>query len=360
MKLTLTQSDLNQALKLVSRAVGNGKSHHPILASVLLKADDGNLSVTAYNLELGITTGVLSIVDEKGVTAVPYKLLSDIVSRLDQDAAISVQHKDDFLFLKTPAGTYKLATAPADDFPDLPVVDTGVAARLSISDALKAVLTCCSADECKQALTGVHLTVQDKVLRLEATDGHRLAIRKLPCDSPDLDLLLPSKTMQQLLRMDAAQVSILSSKHQVNIVDEDGTTVISRTIDGTFPGVDKLIPKTFEHHLSVDRRRLVQSLERISAISSGGTNIVKLTADEAIGILSVTAECETSSGQESIACGGTLPGLAVNVTYLLDALKHFKGESIEIKVNGPTTPVVIQPEDSDNELYLVIPVQVRS
>ena len=360
MKLTLTQSDLNQALKLVSRAVGNGKSHHPILASILLKADDGNLSVTAYNLELGITTGVLSIVDEKGATAVPYKLLSDIVSRLDQDAAISVQHKDDFLFLKTSAGTYKLATAPADDFPDLPVVDTGVAAKLSISDALKAVLTCCSADEYKQALTGVHLAVQDKVLRLEATDGHRLAIRKLPCDSPDLDLLLPSKTMQQLLRINAAQVSILSSKHQVTIVDEDGTIVVSRTIDGTFPGVDKLIPKTFEHHLSVDRRRLIQSLDRISAISSGGTNIVKLTADEAIGILSITAECEASSGQESIACGGTLPNLAVNVTYLLDALKHFKGESVEIKANGPTTPVVMQPEDSDNELYLVMPVQVRN
>ena len=359
MKLTLTQSDLNQALKLVSRAVGNGKSHHPILASVLLKADDGNLSVTAYNLELGITTGVLSIVDEKGATAVPYKLLSDIVSRLDQDAAISVQHKDDFLFLKTFAGTYKLATAPANDFPDLPVVDTGVAAKLSILDALKAVLTCCSADECKQALTGVHMAVQDKVLRLEATDGHRLAIRKLPCDSPDLDLLLPSKTMQQLLRMDAAQVSILSSKHQVTIADEDGTTVVSRTIDGTFPGVDKLIPKTFEHHLSVDRRRLIQSLERISAISSGGTNIVKLTADEAIGILSITAECETSSGQESIACGGTLPDLAVNVTYLLDALKHFEGESVEIKANGPTTPVVMKPDDSDDELYLVMPVQVR-
>jgi DNA polymerase-3 subunit beta len=359
MKLTLTQSDLNQALKLVSRAVGNGRSHHPILASVLLKADDSNLSVTAYNLELGITTGVLSIVDKKGATAVPYKLLSDIVSRLDQDAAISVQHKDDFLFLKTSAGTYKIATAPADDFPDLPVVDTGAATKLSISDALKAVLTCCSADECKQVLTGVHLTVHDKVLRLEATDGHRLAIRKLPCDSPDLDLLLPSKTMQQLLRMDAAQVSILSSKHQVTIVDEDGTIVVSRTIDGTFPGVDKLIPKTFEHHLSIDRRRLIQSLERISAVSSGGTNIVKLTADEAIGILSITAECEASSGQESITCGGTLPDLAVNVTYLLDALKHFEGESIEIKANGPTTPVVMKPDGNDNELYLVMPVQVR-
>ena len=360
MKLTITQSDLHQALKLVSRAVGTGRAHHPILSNVLLKAGESNLAVTAYNLDLGITTSILSIIDEQGTTTVPHKLLADIVSRLDQDAAISLHLKDEFLQLKTSAGSYKLGTAPADDFPDLPLVDTGVATKLSIAEPLKAVLICCSSDECKQALTGVHLTIIGNVLQLEATDGHRLAIRKLPCDSPDVDLLLPAKTMQQLLRMGASQVSILSSKHQVSIIDEDGTIVVSRTIDGPFPSVNQLIPKTFEHCLNVDRRKLIQSLERISVISSGGTNIVKLTADNAIGILSITAECEASSGQESIACGGTLPDLAINAAYLLDALKYFEGDSVEIKANGSTTPVVMQPDDSDDELYLVMPVQVRS
>jgi DNA polymerase-3 subunit beta len=325
-----------------------------------LKAGEGCLAVTAYNLDLGITTSILSIVDKQGTTTVPHKLLADIVSRLDNDATISLHLNDDFLQLKTSAGSYKLGTATADDFPDIPLVDTGVATRIAIAEPLKAVLICCSSDECKQALTGVHLTISNNVLRLEATDGHRLAIRKFSSDSPDVDLLLPAKTMQQVLRMGASEVSILSDKHQASIVDDNGTIVISRMIDGIFPGVDQLIPKTFEHHLSIDRRRLIQSLERISAISSGGTNIVKLAADEAIGILSITAECETSSGQESIACGGTLPDLAVNVTYLLDALKHLEGESVEIKANGPTTPVLIQPDNSDNELYLVMPVQVRS
>jgi DNA polymerase III subunit beta len=108
MKLTITQSDLHQALKLVSRAVGTGRAHHPILSNVLLKAGEGNLAVTAYNLDLGITTSILSIIDEQGTTTVPHKLLADIVSRLDQDAAISLHLKDEFLQLKTSAGSYKL------------------------------------------------------------------------------------------------------------------------------------------------------------------------------------------------------------------------------------------------------------
>ena len=359
MKLTITQSDLHQALKLVSRAVANGKGHHPILSNILLEASDDFLAVTAYNLDLGIRTNLPSITDKQGSITVPHKLFTDIVSRLDQDAAISLHLSGESLSLKTFAGSYKLGTAPAADFPELPSVEEGVAVKLPIAEALRAVLTCCSADEFKQALTGVHLTILDNVLQLEATDGHRLAIRKLPCNSPNIDLLLPAKTMQQLLRMGAAEVSILSGERQVCIIDEVGTVVISRTIDGVFPKVSRLVPAKFEHHLIVSRRQFMQSLERISAISGGSSNIVKLTADELTDVLSVTAECDASSGQESITSSGTLPDLAINVTYLLDALKHFNSDSVEIKANGSTTPVVIQPDDSDDELYLVMPVQVR-
>jgi DNA polymerase III subunit beta len=60
MKLTLTQPDLNQALRSVSRAVGTGRNSHPVLAHVLLTTGNGNLQISAYDLDLGITTPVVS------------------------------------------------------------------------------------------------------------------------------------------------------------------------------------------------------------------------------------------------------------------------------------------------------------
>jgi hypothetical protein len=82
MKLTLTQPDLNQALRSVSRAVGTGRNSHPVLAHVLLTTGNGNLQVSAYDLDLGITTPVVAVVDTAGAITIPYRLLADIIGRL--------------------------------------------------------------------------------------------------------------------------------------------------------------------------------------------------------------------------------------------------------------------------------------
>jgi DNA polymerase III subunit beta len=73
MKLTLTQPDLNQALRSVSRAVGTGRNSHPVLAHVLLTTGNGNLQVSAYDLDLGITTLVPAVVDTAGAITIPYR-----------------------------------------------------------------------------------------------------------------------------------------------------------------------------------------------------------------------------------------------------------------------------------------------
>jgi len=301
----------------------------------------------------------MAVVELSGETTIPHRLLADIVSKIDRQAAINLELVDTFLTLRTPAGCYKLAATSADDFPSLPTVADKDAAVVSIAEPLKAVLSSCSSDESKQVLTGVHLVANGKTLKLEATDGHRLFVRKQACKIDGIDLLIPGKTMHQILRIDSPEISICSDGHQVRIGFDDDTTIISRLLDGQFPDVDKLIPPTFQHTLCVNRKSLIDSLERISVVSDSGSNVVGLSTSEELGSLLIAAECETGSGSESLTRTGTLPDLFFNVHYLLDGIKNLSTDDIVIKANNSTAPVIIQETDCDDSIYLVMPVMKR-
>lgn len=350
MKLTCSHADLNAALRTLSRAVGTGKTH-PILAGVCMVAtDDGELHLTAYDLELGIHATIPAAVATAGSAVVPYRLLSDITSRLSD--AISLAVDGTRLTLAAAGGSYSLSVASADDYPALPVVKADAGDLVDISDPLGAVLLACSADAAKQILTGVHLAADGAQLRLEATDGHRLSTRTMPCDAAALDVVIPSRTLQ-LVRQPAA---IACDNAHAAITLADGTRIISRILDGTYPNAQSLIPTTFKATLTADRVALLHALERVAVIADQHNSVVKLEASASA--LKLSAEAEANSGIESIAADGKLPTLAVNAHYLIDGLRSMDGDTITIQSNSSTAPVVLLGEPG--QTYLLMPVQIRS
>jgi len=352
MKLTISQADLNAALRTIARAIPT-RATHPILTGVLLTASDGSLQLTGYDLDLGIETTITAATDTPGSTVVPYRLLSDIVSRLDGADAITLAVDGARVTLTAAAGSYSLSVATADDYPDLPVVTTTANALVDLTAALGAVLPACSTDAAKQLLTGVHITADGTTLRLEATDGHRLCIRTMRSDLPVIDCTIPSRTLQ-LVRQ---PVAIAIDKAHASLTLPDGTRIISRILDGTYPNAAALVPSSFKASLAADRSQLLHALERVAVIADQHNSVVKLEASSKA--IKVSAEAETNSGVESIAATGKLPTLAANVHYLIDGLKAFDDDTITINANEPTTPLVMAGADA-SQTYLVMPVQVRS
>ena len=182
MKVVCSQSELNAALQLVSRAVAT-RPTHPVLANVLLTADAGSnrLSLTGFDLNLGIQTSLGASVETSGAITLPSRLLGEIVSRLASDSPITLatEESGEQVQLTSLSGSYQMRGMPADDYPELPVVESGMALKLApagLVQALKGTLFASSADEAKQLLTGVHLRFNDRTLEAAATDGHRLAV----------------------------------------------------------------------------------------------------------------------------------------------------------------------------------------
>jgi DNA polymerase III subunit beta len=302
MKLTTCQSDLDYALRTIAPAVGV-RSSHPILDCCLITAAGGAMSITGFNLDLGITVaGLPAAVETDGAVALPYRLLAGLVSRFEGDEAITLADGA----LTASAGSYGLAAQDAADYPAMPVVEAA-SAELHLSAGIRACMAAASTDASKQMLQGIHLGSG----HMEATDGHRLM--RYALDLPEaLDVVLPASTMR-LLQDRVCTIAV--AKGQAVIDAGDGITIYSRIMDGAYPDVAKLIPDTFEHTITIDRRRLTRALERVALIGE----VVKL---EAVGgTIAITAEADANNGKELLKVDGTAKG-HLGVQRPLPARRH--------------------------------------
>ena len=388
MKLVCSQAELNTALQLVSRAVAS-RPTHPVLANVLLTADAGTdrLSLTGFDLSLGIQTALTASVESSGAITLPARLLGEIVSRLSSDSPITLATDEagEQVELKSLSGSYQMRGMSADDFPELPLVESGKAVKVNaraLLTALRGTLFASSSDEAKQLLTGVHLHFDGKAMEAAATDGHRLAVLSLAdalavetTVSSDTDdegenfaVTLPSRSLREVERLIAGwrgddQVSLFCDKGQVVFLAAD-QVVTSRTLDGTYPNYRQLIPDGFARSFDVDRRAFISALERIAVLADQHNNVVKVSGDSTSELLQISADAQdVGSGSESLSAEfiGDAVQIAFNVRYVLDGLKVMDSDRIVLRCNAPTTPAIISPKDDDiGFTYLVMPVQIRS
>ena len=302
MKFVCSQNDFSNNLSLVSRAVPT-RPTHPILANVLMVADivKQKISLTAFDLSLGIETSFDANISEGGQTTLPAKLLNDIVSRLPEGeiSLISEETKDNqtnLLYLKSASGKFQIRTISADEFPPLPMIENDDFIELptiTITEGLRGVLFASSNDELKQVLTGVHLKGTADSLEFAATDGHRLSVVEAMFSSEidnkkeqtlktknsnEFSVTIPAKALRELekiihnnndfeviqLQIDDLQVIFYLGKQKLTI----------RKLDGNYPKYSMLIPQKFEHVISLDRKNFLNSLERVAVLASQKNNLV--------------------------------------------------------------------------------------
>ncbi|BAT54396.1 DNA polymerase III subunit beta [Nostoc sp. NIES-3756] len=387
MKLVCAQSDLSSNLSLVNRAVPS-RPTHPVLANVLLQADaeTNQVSLTAFDLSLGIRTSFNADVWQGGAIALPAKLLVDITSRLpggeitldDESATDGTATGEGLVVTLTPkTGQYQLRAMGAEEFPELPVIEDNTAIYLTATaliEGLRGSLFATSGDETKQVLTGVHLTVKQDTLEFAATDGHRLAVvetaneRPLEDNEQQLEVTVPARALRELERMLAHNAA---SEEPIALYLDQGQVVFawqnqrltSRTLEGQYPAYRQLIPRQFERQVTVERRQFVSTLERIAVLADQKNNIVKLTIDSANQELTLSCEAqEMGSGRESMAAeiAGEDIEIAFNVKYLMEGLKALPSSEIQMHINQNLTPVIFTPLGGLKMTYLAMPVQLRS
>ncbi|MGD1901939.1 MAG: DNA polymerase III subunit beta [Geitlerinemataceae cyanobacterium] len=378
MKLTCDRSDLSNNLSLAIHAVPS-RPTHPVLANVRLTADsdEQRIRLTAFDLSLGIRTSFPAAIDEGGEIAIPAKLLNDIVSRLP-DGPISLANEPEATLttLACLTGNYELRGMSSEEFPELPSIDDGKTVQIGVEtllEGLRGTLFSASNDETKQVLTGVHLSMGEGGLEFASTDGHRLAVVETLDDDAasnealkEIAVTIPGNALRELERTIAKRdpeesVTLHFDDSQVVFEIEDHR-VTSRKLDGTYPAYRQLLPKDFATEVSVDRRALLSTLERIAVIADRKNNIVKFSFDATAQNLALTVDAaDVGSGKESLGVQLVGDGLAIafNVRYVMESLRNLTTSEVQLKLNTPTSPAIVMPIGGTKMTHLVMPVQIR-
>jgi DNA polymerase-3 subunit beta len=378
MKFICTQSEMNTQLSSVSRAVP-ARPSRPVLGNILATADADTQSVTLIGFDevLGIESQFDAQVETSGSLTLPAKLLGDIVSRLPgEDITLAVEDDEVTLTLTSSSGRYQVRGLSAEDYPALPTVDTGEVVALpaeALLEGLRGSLFASSADETKQVLTGVHLMAETDGLEFAATDGHRLAVVQTSdesgtsgADMAAMNVTVPAKALRELERMiqgyaSTEPVTVRLDETQV-LFDLGSQKLTTRLLEGQYPNYRQLLPKQFARQVTLNRRDLVSSLERIAVLAGQKNDIIKMSLNSGDQVVSLSVEAqEVGSGQEDLQAqiSGDDLDIAFNVRYLLDGLKAFDSSEVQLQCNAATSPAVMLPLGEIKMTYLVMPVQIR-
>lgn len=387
MKLICTQSDLSSNLSLTSRAVPS-RPTHPVLTNVLLQADGetNQVSLTAFDLSLGIRTSFSAEVLQGGAIAIPAKLLNDITARLpdgeitleDDSTSDNTLGGEGLIVTLTPkSGRYQVRAMGAEEFPELPVIENAQVLHITagaLIEGLKGSLFATSADDTKQVLTGVHLTVQQDSLEFAATDGHRLAVVQTTNENTDtanetsLEVTVPARALRELERMLAHSsssdepIALYFDQGQV-IFEWQNQRLTSRTLEGQYPTYRQLIPRQFQREVILDRKHFLSALERIAVLADQKNNIVKVSIDSEAQEITLTCEAQdVGSAKESMSAQilGEEIDIAFNIKYLMEGLKALPSTEIQMQLNSNLTPVIFTPLSGLKMTYLAMPVQIRN
>ena len=387
MEIACQQSELNIAIQLVNKAVAS-RPTHPILSNILFTADEvtNKISLTGFDLNLGIQTSFDANVDKSGAITIPSKILAEIVAKLPNDSPVILKVEEDSenILLKSDRGSFNLKGIASDDYPNLPFVDSGTSLDLNPSiflEALRLTMFSSSNDESKQLLTGVNFKFKNQSLESAATDGHRLAVistsegenfSKLEMmdnsNSSDdyLSVTIPTRSLREIeklvnTKIKEEAIKLFYDKGQVVFISSN-QIITTRTLEGSYPNYSQLIPDSFSKIFKFERNSLINSLERIAVLADQQSSVVKINInDDKFASISADAQ-DIGNAKEllPVSFNGDQIEIAFNVRYLLEGLRVISSENILLKCNLPTTPAVVVPDDDSSYTYLVMPVQVRS
>lgn len=366
MRFVCTQENLYKGLNLVSH-LSNRSMSLPILNNVLLTVEQGNLIVSATNLEIGVVTEIRGKAEKDGAFTVNAKVFTDYVNMLPKEK-ITLELKDEQLHISCGSYNTKIRGQVADEFPIIPSIsqDKGyVVDSKVLKDALSQTTFAVSLDEMRPEITGVLTIVSEKQLLVVATDSYRLAEKKvaLTHELEDKRLIIPLKTLQEVDRVINAhtepEITFYCDENQIMFVC-GATRVISRLIEGNFPNYEQIIPNAFSTSAHLNREELIQAIRTASLFTRSGVNDVVLSFKSDNNEIEITTTNSQIGEHQAVLAGEVLGNdlkVVFNYKYLLDGLQSVTDESVTIELSSSTTPAVLYSKKDAGYTYLIMPIK---
>lgn len=360
METTVRRSALFDALKAIASVV-SGKQALPILSMARVEANGDTVSLTATNLDASLTVEIGSDGQEDGIVAAPVKMLKDILNAAPKDAFIHLKSLEgdsapgiSLAFDKSEYSAYGL---DAEEFPDIPVVDSLAFSTPDLSDVLNRVGFAVSTDESRPLLAGILFDSDAGGVHAVATNGHILA-RYLFSGRPiDETFIVPNRELKAAAKW---KVTSVGSQGKHSTFATEGATLSIRNIEGPYPNYQQVIPTENDKTLLVDRKLFADAVKRLSIIASDQSHRIVLDCDAVAGVTISAESPDKGKATETLdaAYGGEPITIGFDAKYILDILKRFKSDTVEVSMRSPERAVVFTSDADPDYLCLLMPLRI--
>ena len=364
MKLECVREKIYSAISITEKVTGKNPTL-AILGSVLLFAQNKTLKLRATNLDLGIEIEIPANIKEEGIVAISGSVLSNLLSNIHSKSVnLEVDGKQNLSITSKNTKTI-IKGYPYNDFPILPKVSKENSFILPIEkfiEGIKSVWYSAAISDIKPEISSVYIFTQGDAIFFTATDSFRLAEKKMLLNKSlkNLSLLVPFKNISELIRIfdgKEGDVTLNFNNNQATFQTEE-IYVTSRIIDGIFPDYNQILPKEFTTEIVVLKQDLLNAL-KITNIFSDKFNKITLTIKPSKKIFEIASN-NADVGKNNTIIDGAISGEEVtvhfNYKYIIDCFQSIKQDSIALKFNGPTQPMVIQGVGDGSFTYLVMPL----
>ena len=365
MKLTASRDVLLKPLQAVIGVVERRQTM-PILANVLLVAKDGQVAITATDLEVELVARADVAVEAAGEVTVPGRKLLDICRALPDGAEVLMALAGEKLNLKSGRSKFSLMTLPAAEFPVVEDINAGHSVTVSqgtLARLLEKTHFSMAQQDVRYYLNGLLLETGDKHLRAVATDGHRLALCEVVLEDetlPEQQVIVPRKGVLELQRLMGGEGELkieLGSNHVR--IQLEGIRFTSKLIDGRFPEYERVVPQDTGNQLTADRASFRSALQRTAILSNEKYRGIRLIIKaEGLILQAHNPEQEEAEEEVEISYSGEDIEIGFNVNYLLDALGVIESDEVALAVVDGNSSCLLREPGNDECKYVVMPMRL--
>ena len=363
LKIGVSQEALAEKLALVARAVST-RTTVLVLGGIRLKAENGQLELSATDMELSLRASLEADVDGGGEVVVPGRLLLDIVRSLpDSDVTLEQHAEESVLLISSGSASYRVHTYSAEDFPRLPDVETlqlHAVDREALLETIGRVGRSASRDESRPVLTGILVRFEPGKMVMAATDSYRLAVKETPVNGelPDLEAIIPARALQELARIASGADELQLGVHENHVVfGVDGAWLTTRRIDGQFPNYRQLLPEQFEHELQLPREELLDVVRRVSLMAQRNSPLRLRFAEGEVTVSAQTQDVGEAKETLPVSFSGEPLEIGFNPDFLRDGLESVESEEVALRLISPLRPGLIH-SDAEDFSYLIMPIRL--
>ncbi len=368
MRFTISREKLQEGLAAVTASIP-AKTTLPVLANILIEATDKGIRLSGTDLDIAVTTEVAADVETTGATTVPAKKLSEIARELPPAPVRIAAAGEQRVTLDCGRSHFKILGLPRDEFPAFPNVSFKESWRIRSGDLQKLISHtsfAVSTEESRPILNGVLWELRPEMMRMVATNGHRLAKMETPIKSggaPSTDLIVPAKALEQIRRLfpEDEELEIAKGDNHLGF-RSPFTAVFTRLIEGPYPPYDQVLPKDNNRVAIADRTALTSALRRMSIIASDQTHRIRLSFNAGMLKFSVqTPDLGEAADELAVRYTGDALDIGFNANYLLEILRFIPTDEVRLTFKAPERAATIEPEgwaDPGSYLCLVMPLRL--